>query len=170
MNSLRPDEPVVESPVPSTRREILANGLALTAGLTVLGPLVGCLAGCATDKKEHSAAITSGVVSLGPATDYPAGTVSSKFLAQYGIAIANDSGPVLVIRPVCTHRGCLAAWDEEQNQFVCPCHGSHYNLLGQVLKGPARQPMAGLPATRNADGTLSIDLTRLYALAPVQKK
>jgi len=137
-----------------TRREVLSASAAGIA-LTVLG-------GCTDTKKETPAPITTGVVDIGPARDYPAGTVSGKYLAMYGIAIANDSGQVLAIRPICTHKGCVTAWKAESNQFVCPCHESRFNILGQPLSGPAKLPMKGTAAKATPAGTLTVDLDALY--------
>jgi Rieske Fe-S protein len=142
----------------TTRREILARGAALGAGLVVLGPV---LTGCQT-QKDKPAPVTTGTVNIGPASDFPAGTVSMKFLPTYGIVLANESGPVLAIHPKCTHKGCIAQWDEEHVQFACPCHGSRFNILGQVTHGPARQPLPAVQATRNPDATLNVDLDLLY--------
>jgi cytochrome b6-f complex iron-sulfur subunit len=45
------------------------------------------------------------------------------------------------ISPVCTHLGCTVKWKPEQKRFVCPCHGSEYDYLGRVEKGPAEHPL-----------------------------
>eukprot|EP00591_Stephanopyxis_turris_P009426 CAMPEP_0195519288 /NCGR_PEP_ID=MMETSP0794_2-20130614/14559_1 /TAXON_ID=515487 /ORGANISM="Stephanopyxis turris, Strain CCMP 815" /LENGTH=152 /DNA_ID=CAMNT_0040648413 /DNA_START=126 /DNA_END=584 /DNA_ORIENTATION=- len=41
----------------------------------------------------------------------------------------------------CTHLGCVVPWNEYENKFVCPCHGSRYDSLGVVLRGPAPQSL-----------------------------
>jgi len=46
------------------------------------------------------------------------------------------------LRAECTHLGCIAPWDARQRKFVCPCHGSEYDEEGNVLRGPAPQPLA----------------------------
>jgi cytochrome b6-f complex iron-sulfur subunit len=45
------------------------------------------------------------------------------------------------IRPVCTHLGCTVTWVQEQQHFVCPCHGSQYDAQGRVVKGPAKRSL-----------------------------
>ena len=137
-----------------SRREVLTR----TAGLALSLPLLSACQSNA-DKKPL---VTTGVLNLGPAKDFPAGTVSTQFLAQSGIVVANDSGTVLVIRPKCTHKGCMVPWIPEKNLFVCPCHGSRYNILGQVVHGPAIKSLPALTAHVNPDNTLSIDLDQLY--------
>ena len=45
------------------------------------------------------------------------------------------------IRPVCTHMGCTVEWKAEVKRFVCPCHGSEYDGMGRVEKGPAQRSL-----------------------------
>jgi cytochrome b6-f complex iron-sulfur subunit len=41
----------------------------------------------------------------------------------------------------CTHLGCTFPWNEVDQQFQCPCHGSRYSAEGVVLHGPANLPL-----------------------------
>lgn len=45
------------------------------------------------------------------------------------------------INPTCTHLGCTVDWKADQNQFVCPCHGSRYDSQGRVVHGPAQRSL-----------------------------
>jgi cytochrome b6-f complex iron-sulfur subunit len=45
------------------------------------------------------------------------------------------------IKPVCTHLGCTVEWHQDQNRFICPCHGSGYDNLGRVIRGPAKSAL-----------------------------
>jgi len=55
---------------------------------------------------------------------------------------------ILVQLGVCTHLGCVplgAAEGENKGEFdgyFCPCHGSHYDSLGRIRKGPAPTNLA----------------------------
>ena len=51
----------------------------------------------------------------------------------------------------CKHRGCDVDFDSADKKFVCPCHGSEYDLYGRVLKGPTVQPLGYYHAELKGD-------------------
>ena len=59
-----------------------------------------------------------------------------------------------VIDGVCTHEGCTIS-GATATEYVCPCHGSRYNLTGQVQQGPAKANLRQY-ANTFADGVVSI--------------
>lgn len=44
---------------------------------------------------------------------------------------------VMAIYKVCTHLGCLYGWSDQENKFICPCHGSQFQYDGTYIQGPA---------------------------------
>lgn len=46
------------------------------------------------------------------------------------------------LNAVCTHLGCVVPWNNAENKFMCPCHGSQYNAQGKVVRGPAPLSLA----------------------------
>lgn len=48
---------------------------------------------------------------------------------------------VVAYAPQCTHLGCAYHWDDEKDEFICPCHNSVFSLEGKVLEGPAPRPL-----------------------------
>lgn len=73
-------------------------------------------------------------------------------LQQKGHLTAEFNGNSLYIRqgatatPVifsltCTHKKCTVKWQEEAQEFHCPCHEGKYNAEGKVIDGPPPSPL-----------------------------
>lgn len=153
-----------------SRRQLLVSGIHKTIGLTVLAGAAANLAGCAIDMPPRPK-VDAGTVNIGQASKYRAGTVDSEYVKEYGICVSDDGGTITAISPVCTHKGCLTHWHPDRNEFICPCHGSRYDIEGLVVHGPTTHPLHRVPAIRNADGTLSVNLTELNSQPyPFQKR
>ena len=50
----------------------------------------------------------------------------------------DEAGEWLVMMGVCTHLGCVPLGNAgDFGGWFCPCHGSHYDTVGRIRKGPA---------------------------------
>ena len=58
-----------------------------------------------------------------------------------------------VLSSACPHEGCNVGWQDETNQFACPCHDSFFGPEGSRLSGPARRGLDPLPS-RTENGIL----------------
>lgn len=58
-----------------------------------------------------------------------------------------DDGSLIALWQRCTHLGCIVPWNESEDQFHCPCHGSLFSKVGVVTGGPAPRPMDYFPVT-----------------------
>lgn len=75
----------------------------------------------------------------------PAANTKGKFW------ITQTEEGVRAIYKVCTHLGCLYNWQEQEDKFICPCHGSQFNKDSTYIQGPAPR---------------SLDLFTMTAVAP----
>lgn len=60
----------------------------------------------------------------------------------------------LVLIGICTHLGCVPT--ESSYGWLCPCHGSKYDMSGRVTRGPAEFNMAIPPYTFISDTVIKI--------------
>ncbi|MDO9510817.1 MAG: Rieske (2Fe-2S) protein [Bacteroidales bacterium] len=74
------------------------------------------------------------------------------------IIIQKSGNKTLIFSSACTHLGCKIT-TEKEGLLVCPCHGSAFDLNGNVQKGPARKSLTHLPWKRDeSNGDYIIDL------------
>lgn len=72
------------------------------------------------------------------------GRVGGEMLA---VSRAAD-GTLQAVAPACAHQGCIVTWNDAEQSWDCPCHGSRYAADGTLLHGPAthgleRRPLVG---------------------------
>ena len=60
-------------------------------------------------------------------------------------------GEFVALSAVCTHLGCVVAWQEQAGEFLCPCHGGRFSAAGQVLGGPPPAPLETLAVELDGD-------------------
>lgn len=84
--------------------------------------------------------------------------------AGYEVSKQNDfvyalrkQNQVKVFSPVCTHMGCNVAWNQQVQEFQCPCHGGKYSKDGKVIAGPPPKPLHQYPVDVD-NGTVWITL------------
>ncbi len=133
------------------RREFLKRtGIAL-ASITLAGAVGQILESCSSSPTGPS--ITHGTTTI------DVSKLSSNGQFTVDSSVTPDGTPILVIRQsatayialsmLCTHQGCQVA-SPSGGAIVCPCHGSRYNLSGQVITGPATSPLTSYNVTFNS--------------------
>jgi Rieske Fe-S protein len=51
----------------------------------------------------------------------------------------------VVFSSICPHLGCRYNWDASAKRFICPCHGSQFDVVGAHVAGPAPRGLDPLP-------------------------
>lgn len=59
-------------------------------------------------------------------------------------------GQIHVRSATCTHMGCYVYFNDAEHTWDCPCHGSRFKVNGEVLAGPAEEPLAPVEMKESA--------------------
>lgn len=136
------------------RRDFLAKAAATAASLAVVG---------ACGDGVFGPPLPGPSFPLAPLTirlaDFPALAVVGQVVgfpdAERAVVRTSASpSAFLGLVMLCTHQGCQTS--VANNEFDCPCHGSRFDALGAVLRGPADKPLIQRTVTDNGDGTITI--------------
>lgn len=77
--------------------------------------------------------------------------------------VKDDDGSYwLALYQVCVHLGCKVPFRDDCNSFKCPCHGSHYNVDGEYLDGPAPRSLDRFQVKFDS-GNVVVDTGKLNA-------
>jgi len=91
----------------------------------------------------HSTARRSNEVSANSKKTVIDGDISNGVTFHESFIIIKQNSSIKVFSSKCSHLGCRIIVTE-QNELVCPCHGSRYNFNGDVVKGPAQNSLKQL--------------------------
>jgi cytochrome b6-f complex iron-sulfur subunit len=98
-----------------------------------------------------------------------AGTVDESFKKTpagsegfWMVNLAPGENRLVAISTICTHLGCIPNWLTGDQKFKCPCHGSGYYKDGVNFEGPTPRPLERFAITRDADGFVWVDQTKIY--------
>ncbi|GAB4564370.1 MAG: hypothetical protein Kow0047_14090 [Anaerolineae bacterium] len=78
-----------------------------------------------------------GVFVLGPTASLPPTGAAPVNNPKGKFWLVHTEKGVAALYKVCTHLGCLYAWRDQEQKFICPCHGSQFAYDGTYLRGPA---------------------------------
>jgi Rieske Fe-S protein len=56
-------------------------------------------------------------------------------------AYRDDDGGLHLVSATCTHLGCIVGFNDAEHTWDCPCHGSRFDVDGNILQGPALSPL-----------------------------
>lgn len=130
------------STAPVTRRKFIQFLLGFSVVSTVVGmltPVVGYLWPRSTN------AGTGAPVEVGAQEDFPVGTSKVVSVNDKPVIVVNSkAGGVKAFSAICTHLGCIVAWNARKNSIECPCHDGFFNpVTGAVISGPPPKSLPG---------------------------
>lgn len=53
----------------------------------------------------------------------------------------DDSGKIYAVKPICKHLGCELSWNNLEKTWDCPCHGSRYDYMGNIITEPTKKSL-----------------------------
>jgi len=65
-------------------------------------------------------------------------------------------GSLTALDDRCTHLGCRQKWNPKRQMFECPCHGSEFDIEGNVKRGPATRSLPKLYVTKSKDDKVQL--------------
>ena len=78
-----------------------------------------------------------GIYTVGPVANLPTLEDPPANHPKVKVWLSNSGGGLMALYKVCTHLGCLYGWNNQENKFICPCHGSQFEKDGEYITGPA---------------------------------
>jgi len=95
---------------------------------------------------SHLEEIPSTAVFVEKLEELPANESRTVLYGRYPAIVVNTSQGLKGYSAVCTHFACIVKWNNQINQFACPCHAGFYDPLdGHVVSGPPPRPLASIP-------------------------
>jgi Rieske Fe-S protein len=145
------------------RREFCGQALQIVSVATMGSLFQGC-GGSSTSPDSApalpviSAGLVNGAVTFTVDASSPLASVGSAALVQAStgnfLVSRSAQDAFAALSAFCTHEGCTVSGFQSPT-YVCPCHGSKFNLSGGVVQGPAIAPLRAFTA-RFSNNVLSI--------------
>lgn len=89
--------------------------------------------------------------------DRVGGSITVRLKDREVLLARHSEEGVSAVSPICSHEKCTVAYRRRVRRFECPCHGSYFDVQGNVLNGPATRPLASWPAVLS-DRRIIVDL------------
>ncbi|AFM23380.1 ubiquinol-cytochrome c reductase iron-sulfur subunit [Desulfomonile tiedjei] len=154
----------------STRRSFLARLSLWIGGLAAGGSVFAAVRSLIPNVLYEP----SKKVKIGTVDFIPEGVTLYKdaktFICKHS---AGGKTKIHAISAICTHLGCIVQHTESEEGkagirdkstvgFSCACHGSQFTIDGDVIKGPAPEPLPWLGVSISPDdGQLVVDTSKI---------
>jgi len=137
------DDEKGSSAIPA-RRSFL-NILWLSLGFVALVEFLAvAFAFLRPDKSKTRRERSDTIVTGGALESFIPNSVTAFVRGRFYLARLEDGG-FLAISRKCTHLGCTVPWVADKNRFICPCHGSSFDITGNVISPPAPRALDVYP-------------------------
>lgn len=142
------------------RRRLLFSWLwkcIAAVGILEISWLAGSLF-TSRSRNAEKQGITPTIINAGMTNQFKPGDVKAIPEGKFYLVCLED-GSFLALSRTCTHLGCSVPWHNEQQKFICPCHGSTFDERGVVLTPPAIRPLDYFPV-KIENGLIRVDISQ----------
>ena len=134
----------------TSRRRFLRwlGGLTVVStAAMVMAPVVAFLT-----PSRNGAAAGGGKVLVGTTADIPPGAGKVVAMGSKPAIVVNTDQGVKAFSAICTHLGCVVAWNDMLGLIQCPCHDGRFNpTTGAVVSGPPPSPLPSINVSVEGD-------------------
>jgi cytochrome b6-f complex iron-sulfur subunit len=148
--------------IPMTRRKsiqlLLSFSILATVG-GIVGPIVAYLL------PRNASTGAGGPVEVGKVEDFAPGSGTVVSVNDKPVIVVNTkSGELKAFSAICTHLGCIVAWEQRKGVIHCPCHDGIFNPTnGNVISGPPPRALANYElAVKDGKVLIGKPLGQLY--------
>ncbi len=120
----------------------------------------GIIKKAALKKNKH-------LVAVGKADSFESDKIYPFISDRFYLRRYKDGG-FLALSVQCTHLGCVINQNSETDGFICPCHSSQFNSVGEVTASPASRPLDIYPIIVEK-GELFVDTGKPQTRSSFQK-
>jgi len=146
---MSPDtQPSAGPPIPRRRFLRWLLGFSILSTLTmVAAPVVAFLV-----PPKTTATGSGGKVLAGTVADIPLGKGKVVPMGSKPAIVINLAQGVVAYSAICTHLGCIVAFDDLSGTILCPCHDGRFNPAnGSVVSGPPPSPLPPITVKTEKD-------------------
>ena len=98
------------------------------------------------------------IIEAGHVDSFNINSVTANIQGKFYLCRMEDKG-FLALSSRCTHLGCTVPWVDKEKKFVCPCHGSSFDIKGNVISSPAPRPL-DLYRVTIENNTVMVDISK----------
>ena len=62
-----------------------------------------------------------------------------------------EDGKIFAVKPYCGHLSCLVSWNNLEKTWDCPCHGSRYDYMGNIITEPTVKDLERIDFISNTE-------------------
>lgn len=136
----------IESKAEPARRSFLNSLWIILGGVALAEFLAVAFAFLRPPKSKALREKAETIITAGVVERFTPDSVTAFVRGKFYLARLEDGG-FLALSRTCTHLGCTVPWIEKDMKFACPCHGSTFDITGNVIDPPAPRALNIYPMT-----------------------